>query len=295
LDGNQLTLLLTGEDFRYLSARTVDHEDLVVVQGEFRRFTENDWQLAFGLEGLYLDQVIDLSVTETNRNPILVRGGTLTGRPGVRRDLSEKIWLTLELPATRQFYTGSLDDYWELGPKILLGRSSGSNCELSASYEFTYRDYDTEPARDAEAMIIPGRVRAVSNHDVVLGWKQHWDARRRWRTTTKLGYRRSLDNASGYFDYERYQASQQLRYRTRTLELTGEVRFAYYQFSVQTIGGPESSKRQRTDLVISLRAERELARHVRLFAQYEHEHTYSNLAPDEYSVNTTSGGVSFEF
>ncbi len=47
--------------------------------------------------------------------------------------------------------------------------------------------------------------------------------------------------------------------------------------------------------MFNLRAERELIKHVRLFAQYEHERTYSNLAPDEYAVNTATGGVSLEF
>src|SRR5262245_30423590 len=38
VDGHQLTLLLTGEDTRFLTGELVDHEDLVVAQGEYRRF-----------------------------------------------------------------------------------------------------------------------------------------------------------------------------------------------------------------------------------------------------------------
>ena len=191
--------LATIEDARYWSATTVDHEDLAIAQGEWRRHWANGWQAALGLEGIYLDQVVDLSVTETNREALPVRGWTLTARPGTRRELSGQTWLALELPVTRQLYDGTLDDFWELGPKVIVGHSLGDRIEASISYAFTHRGYDSEPGRDANGATITNAVRSVAQHDVVASWKHYWDGARRWRTTTKLGYRRSADNLSGVF------------------------------------------------------------------------------------------------
>src|SRR5262245_16057630 len=141
--GNQLLALATFEDNRFWQGKTVNHEDLGIAQAEWRHFWPNDWQAALGLEGIYIDQVVDLSVTETNRQPLPVRGWTLTARPSARRELSDKTWLVLELPVARQLYDGSsLDDYWEGGPKILVGQNLGDRIEASIAYGFTHRGYD---------------------------------------------------------------------------------------------------------------------------------------------------------
>jgi hypothetical protein len=294
-ENHQLMGLATFEDYRYWQGRTVDHEDLGIAQGEWRQFWPNDWQTALGLEGIYIDQVVDLSVTETNREALPVRGWTLTARPGTRHELSAQTWLALELPATRQLYDGSLDDYWEYGPKAVVGHLLGERIETSLSYAFTHRDYDTEPGRDANGDVVTNTVRSVSQHDVTGAWKHYWDAARRWRTATKLGYRHSSDNFDGYFDYERYSVSQEIRFRTELWELSAEARYAHYRYPVQTVSDTDSSKRSRSEVTVAVRGERQVAKHVRLYAQYDYERTESNAAFDEYTVNTVSGGVAVEF
>jgi hypothetical protein len=47
-----------------------------------------------------------------------------------------------------------------------------------------------------------------------LAVRNNWDHKRRWRTTTKLGFELNEDNGSGYFDYKRYYVAQQLRFQT---------------------------------------------------------------------------------
>jgi opacity protein-like surface antigen len=293
--GHQLMALATVEDARYWSGRTVDHEDLAIAQGEWRRFWANDWQAALGLEGIYLDQVIDLSVTETNREALPIRGWTLTARPGVRRELSAQTWLTLELPVTRQLHEATIDDFLELGPKVILGHHLNARIEANLTYAFTHRDYDEEPARDAAGDTVTNTVRGVAQHDLAGVWKHYWDGARRWRSVTKLGYRHSSDNLSGYFDYERYSVSQDVRFQTSAWEIAVEARLAQYRYPVQTVSDTDRRKRKRTDLTLGLRAERQLIQHVRLYAQYEYERSDSNSALDEYAVNTVSGGVAVEF
>jgi len=294
-NGNQLMGLATLEDARYWSGKTVDHEDLGIAQLEWRHFWANDWQAALGMEGIYIDQVIDLSVTETNREALPVRGWTLTARPAVRRELSGRTWLVLETPVARHLYEGSIDDYWEGGPRIVVSHALNDQIEASIGYAFAHRGYDTAPGRDASGSIITNTVRSAAQHDIVGSWKQYWDRARRWRSVTKLGYRHSSDNLSGYFDYEQYSISQQVRFQTADWELSAEARFSHYRFPVQTVSDTDLEKRRRADLTVSLRAERQLVKHLRLYAQYDYERTDSNLSLDEYTVNTVSGGVAVEF
>jgi len=296
VDGNQLTLSLIGEDTRYWEAQSVDHENLFLAQSEVRRIWENDWEASFGVDGFYLDQVVDFSITQTNREALPVRGGGLTARPGARRDLSDAVWLSLDLPATLQWYNDAVDDFWELGPRVTLGRTYGCQSEISAGYAFTHRRYDDDLARDsAGAIEEPNVTRADSQQDVSVIWKHHWDVNRRWRSTTKLGFRRSEDNAGGYFDYDRYEISHQLRYKTSKWELSAEAGLASYRFPVQTVSEIDLHHRRRADLRLTARAERQVAKYVRLYAQFEHEQTQSNDPLEEYTVNTVGGGISLEF
>ena len=65
LGGTQYSFFLTGEDTQYFDAGPVDHEDFVVGQAEVRRLFNEQWQGALTAEMIYLDQVVDLSITET--------------------------------------------------------------------------------------------------------------------------------------------------------------------------------------------------------------------------------------
>lgn len=295
VDGTQVLLYLAAEDTRFWESSRLDHEDFAMTQLEVRRFWENDWQAALALEGMYFDQLIDFSITDTNFAALPARGLSLTIRPGVRRELSSAIWLSLETPVTRQLYKDSVDDYWEGGPKITVGRAYGRQSEVSLSYLFTQRGYNRAPGRDADGDTMTNSVRRVAHHEVQAAWKHFWDAKRHWRSSTRLGYRHGAETVSGYFDYERYELVHQWRFKTGRWEVSAEGRVAHYRFPVQTVSDTDPEKRRRTDLRATLRAERQINPHLRLHAQYEYERSDSNQLLDEYAVNTVSAGVSVEF
>lgn len=295
VDGTQVLLYLTAEDTRFWESSRLDHEDFALTQLEVRHFWENDWQAAIALEGVYFDQLIDFSITDTNLAALPARGIGATIRPGVRRELSEHVWLALETPVTRQLYKDSVDDYWEGGPKLTLGRTYGRQSEVSLSYLFTERGYNRAAGRDAEGNTVTNSVRRVSHHEAQVAWKHFWDAKRCWRSSTRLGYRHSAENVSGYFDYERFELMHQLRFKSPRWEISAEGRVAHYRFPVQAVSDTDRDKRQRTDLRATLRIERQLTDRLRLYSQYEYERSDSNQVLDEYAVNTVSAGVSIEF
>jgi hypothetical protein len=238
---------------------------------------------------------LDLSTTETNRTAVPVLGHNFGARPGLRVDLPHALWLSVELPVTRQYLDAPLDDLWEISTRFTLGWSYGHQSEINLIYEATNRSYDNDPALQADGTPLPDTQRAFRLDDVRLVWRHYWDKNRRWRTTTKLGYRVNDDNGGGYFDYQRYTIGEQIRYRWAGWEIAAEVKYARYLYSVQTIGDPNSPKRDRSEVLFDLRCERQLFKKLRLFAQFEHEEIFSNLALEEYTVNTVSGGVSWEF
>src|SRR5437868_9844853 len=222
LDGNQLLLLLTAEDTRYFRNVTPDHEDLITGNAEWRHLFRSPWEMSFAVEGVYLDQVLDLSVTETNRVPLPLRGGLLTARPGVRYDFSDNLWMNLEVPINRQYFTKVLDDYSEVGPKVTLTWPYGYKSEMSLGYAFVYRPFDTEEERALDSQPIPGTHRETFQHEAAWIWKHHWDKEQHWLSSTKIGFRILRDGASGYFDFDRVAIAEEIRCRFRRWEARAE-------------------------------------------------------------------------
>jgi hypothetical protein len=238
---------------------------------------------------------VDLSISETNREPVEALGHTFTVRPGVRQDLPQRFWLSLEAPATRQYFDTPLDDYWEAGPKLTLGRSYGHGSHLALSYGALWRFYDEESARTATGQALTNETRQAFQQEVRAVWRHFWDEPKQWRTTLTLAGRLNKENGGDYFDYIRPLASAQIQYRARPWEITAETRVALFDFDEQTVSATDSSKRRRTDWSAEIRVERQLGRYFRFIAGFEHEQAFSNDELETYSVNTVSGSVQWEF
>src|SRR6266496_2509268 len=95
-------------------------------------------------------------------------------------------------------------------------------------YEITQRRYDHEPLRDAKGFAVLHSHRESVQQDARLTWKHYWDTQRRWRATTKLAAKQSEDNGSGYFNYTKLQAGEQILFRTKLWEISAEAKLARY-------------------------------------------------------------------
>jgi hypothetical protein len=294
IDGTQLDFTLTFDDKRFFSAGPVDHETVLLTQVQLKHEWPGGLKPGVGFDYLYQDQVLDVSVTETNQ-AVPVLGNTFTGRAGLQIDFLHGLWAAAEIPISRQLFAPPLDDFSEFGAKVSMGYNYGFKSELTLSYEQINRLYDHDEQLTATGEPVPGTRKAFEQDDLRLTWRHHWDKDRRWRTTTRLGYKVNRDNGSGYFNFTRYQVVGQLRYRANQWEVSGEARWAYYDYPVQTVSGPGSPTRQRTEVLFNLRGERQIARALKIFAEYEHERVSSNLSIDEYTVNTVNAGIDWEF
>jgi len=118
---------------------------------------------------------------------------------------------------------------------------------------------------------------------------------RRWRATTKLAAKQSEDSGSGYFDYSKLQAGEQILFRTEIWEISAEAKLAHYAYPVQTVSVADLAKRRSTEWGLNLRCERRVSRFLKIFAEYDHAQTISNLALEQYVVNTVRGGLNWTF
>lgn len=243
----------------------------------------------------FQDQILDVSVTETNREAVPVIGHTVSLKPNVRANLPARNWIELEGSGTRQCFTETLDDYWEGGGKLTFGRGDPHRSHVKLSYEPLWRMYDSDPARTASGEAITNSLRTSFQQDVRVTWRQHWDQAQHWRTALSGGIRLNDENGGGYADYTRWYGAARIQYRARGWEISAEGRFARYDYHNQTVSATDTAKRNRTEWRAVLNVERELAETVAWVTSYEYETTLSNDPLETYSVNTVSTSLRWEF
>lgn len=298
VDNWQFYFFLTADDNRYWHEAGADKEETVLASSEARKDLAGQWKLGSGLNFTYQNEILDVTSIETFTNgasSARVQGPGVTLRPFVRHDFPSRWWVQFELPATRQFLKAPLDDYWQFGGKIILGREYGSRSELTASYGLSELWYDTRNQFAASGYEIPNTPLKLLQHRLELGSQHYWDTARHWRSSTKLGFAYDQDNGSGYFSYYKYELSEQLRYQTPAWEIRGRAGIIYYDFPVQTVSILDPSKLNKTLVSLDLRIERRLAGFVKVFGEYELEHSFSNDPFTRYNVNTVTGGFQWEF
>lgn len=291
----QFSFFASADATRFLSGPDAHNEYIAFSQAQWEHDFNEAWKGTLGAQYFFQDQVLDVSTTETNQQATPVRGHTLALRPGVRWNLSRQFWIALEAGGARQFFDEPLDDYWEAGPKLTLGRSYIRNSQITLSYEPLWRPYDDDPARTATGDAITNSHRLWFQHDTRLIWRHNWDEPKHWRTVAGVGVRITDENGEDFANYTRWAASAKVEYRGKPWEIALEGRLAYYDYSTQTVSLTDLSPRRRTEWIVGLRLERELSRHLKLALSYEHEEILSNDPLETYTVNTVSGTVSWEF
>jgi hypothetical protein len=295
VDGTQVSIFLSAEDKRYFSSASIDHEDLALANAEVKRDVGHGWNLGFAVEYLYQDQLFDTSISETNRQVIPVVGHALQAAPFVRKEVSDGYFVEGRLQILRQFLEAPLDDYWQPGAKLTLGKQFGYGSEAIVSFEYRDFRYDRRSALDSNARAIGGVKLQEGQEETEIGLKFYWDKKKQWRTWTRLGFQENRDNGGGFFDYRRYAAAQQLNYKQGRWELQTGVRWRCYDYLVQTVDASDSDHRRLTLVDQNLRVEATLNGGWKLFSEFEHQWSISRQLLDDFQVNTVSAGVACEF
>ena len=294
-DGTEFNFFGDVDATRYFSSATEHTEVTAFGLAELKHQFNERWRGLLAAEYFYQDQVIDVSVSTTNRESAPVIGHTATLRPGVRLTLSPNWWTSLEVSGTRRLFEQPLDNDWHAQPKATLGFDYGRGSEITLSYEPSWWTFDTDRARTAAGNAITNLGRFRFEQEARLRWKHYWDESRRWRTTLTVSGRLNEENGGGYYDYSRWLVSARVRYRKKPWDIYAEARVAGYDYATQTVSATDPAKRRRTEWSLELHAERQLTQHLTLTAGIEHEEALSNDELETYTVTTVNGGLNWEF
>lgn len=295
MDGLEFNAFLSGEDTRFLASNVVDKEQNALAHAQLKKAWDEHWTTSLAGQYIYQNQVVDLSTSLATPTVLAVESHTYSTRFAVRRRFAGRWWWELEPTLTRQDFSSPLDDYWEGGPKLSLGREYGHRSEVAVSYELNHRPYDHREQFTRTAAAIPGSELAFTQHRAQLVWKHHWDAQRHWRTTTKLGHESSCDNGPGYYDFRKWQVSQQVRWSAAPWEASLTGRFADYTYPHQPIGPGNPRPIERTDFNLNLHVERALTKRLKWFLDYDFERSLANQPATGYAVNLVHSGLGVEF
>jgi hypothetical protein len=291
-DGNELYLFFMGEYTQYLPDREPENEQLLYLVGQGRRQLSDHWKAGLQLKSVYQYNVFDASTTETNLVPLPVRGYLVGGLPEIRRDLGKQWRVEVGAEVDRQFFDGQLDDYWQAGPGMTLGKDYGHRSMIEFSYGYEWRSYDERsPLRD-DGSSEAGQTLVYAIQEVEVSSRHHFDPQRRWRLNSKLGLGLNQDNGSGYYDFARYHLNEQVRYTHRGLTIEGQTRLRYYDYSEQTATGLSGDPRRYVVyLQLGIRVEKALGPNLSVFVEYDHDWNWSNRAINEYIANRLRSGV----
>lgn len=295
LDGWEFNAFVSGEDTRFLTSEVVDREQNALAHAQLKRTWSEQWSSRLSGQYFYQNQVVDLSTSLATPTVLAVQSHTYSTHFAVRRMFAERWWWELEPTLTRQDFNSPLDDYWEGGPKLSLGRTYGQRSEATVSYELNHRPYDHREQSTRAAAAIPGSALAFTQHRAQLTWKHHWDEPRRWRTTAKLSYESSHDNGPGYYDFRKWQVSQQVRWTAPPWEVSFTGRFADYQYPHQPVAPGSPRAIERMDFSLNLRLERTFTKRLKWFLDYDFERSLANQPATGYAVNFVHSGVSWDF
>jgi hypothetical protein len=292
-----VSLFVSGDDIRFWRDVGIGSEDSWLAGGKFQWNFTPEWQVSVSAAYNYSAQVMDLlSGLDTGAQaPTKIIGDTITLRPAVRRDLGSNYWVELQLEGTRQFYDSPAFSYWRFGPKLVLGKNFGHHSEVSFSYGIYRQQFDDENQVEPDGTDIPDTQLHYLTQKFELLWRQYWDKQRVWQNTTRLDFDMNLDNGPGYFNYRRYSAAEELDYEAHGWKVAATAGWQYYRFPYQQVSDTDFSSVYQNDLTLGLHVERQVFRWVKLFADYQYEHTFSDDPTEHYEVSIVKGGFSWEF
>ena len=293
--GWQFSFYADASDVRYLDSPSVDNEQLALAAARLSKDFGNGWKSTVGLNYLFQNQVFDFSDAYTSQASVgQILGHTLVPRWDLRKTIGA-FWLQGELSGTRQWLDEPLDDYWQYGPRLTGGYGWGRESELTLAYEYSRLAYDTREQLDRLGGVLTNTALVMNSHLVELSLTHTWDEQRRWQTITSLSYEAILDNGSGFYDYNNYRFSQKVRFRNELWEATVRARLSHSEYSSQTVSPADAALRRKTLFNLTLRAERKLLKHLKVYASYEWDRSISNLDFDDYAANTVTGGLALMF
>jgi hypothetical protein len=86
-----------------------------------------------------------------------------------------------------------------------------------------------------------------------------------------------------------------MRYVATSWEARFLTRYEHYSYPVQTVSDTDLNKHAWDGFSVAVQGEHKLGKAFKAYAQFEHEHVFSNRPNEGYDVNTLRIGVDWAF
>ncbi|MBA4137403.1 MAG: hypothetical protein C0518_08830 [Opitutus sp.] len=276
---------------RYLSGEITDRERTAIFAGEARWQPSTALKAVWFLQAYHLDQVLDVSVTETELSTAQLRVTGFATGPSARWTLAP-FWFEAKVLARRDTYRDDLDGYRDTEGSFAFGRAWGHGSELSAVVTRRLRDHDSRPQVTVAGRPLPGTQLETRQTEGLLQWLQIFDTAKNLRFSAALGRQWSRDNGTGYFDYDRDTARAGLSWKTAPWENEFLAEANRYRFPVQFIGvGINPAIRRKNELRLSWEITHRFTERLAGFLHLEREQSRSNDDRSRFTVHTVYAGV----
>jgi hypothetical protein len=275
---------------RYLSGERTDHERTIILAGEARWQRSDTFKAGWALQSYHMDQVLDVSVTETDLSTAQLQvTGFVTG-PNIRWDFAPAF---LEAKATgrRDRYRSDVDGYFESEAFLRAGAAFGRH-EVGVSAARRMRDHDSRPQFTISGRPISGSILETRQMDAIADWTIHLGDDKKRRMVTSVGRQWNRDNGSGYFNFERDLARTRLYWKTGDWEHELGLEYNRYEFPGQFVGiGINPELRYKREIRGSWEVTRQLSRKLAAFLVVQREQSSSNDDRSRFTVQTIYAGV----
>lgn len=276
---------------RYLDGTNTDHERTAIFAAEARWQPSSTVKAGWLLQAYHLDQVLDVSVTETDLSIAQLQVTGFATGPSARWTLAP-FWLEARAVARRDTYRDDLDGYRDTEGSLAAGWTWGHGSELSALAAHRRRDHDSRPQVTIAGRPLAGTKLETRQTDAQLNWVQIFDAEKNFRWSATLARQWSRDNGTGYFDYNRDTARARLTWKSAPWENEFTAEANRYRFPVQFIGvGINPDLRRKNELRLSWEITRRFNERLSAFLFVEREQSRSNDDRSRFTVNTAFAGV----
>lgn len=285
------SFFVSADDRRYFLGDTSQSEQVILAAAQASRSFHDDWSAGGGVNYFFQNQILDLTAGLTNQAPITqITGHNFTGRGFVRKQF-KPFWVELDLMGGRGLMSAPLDNFWQAGPRLSLGRKYGNGSDLTFNYQWSHEFFDTRTEVSTAGYAEPGTSLEFNSQTVDATWHQVWDKDKHWHTYLGTGYGLNQDNGGGYFDYSQYWICPKIQYQNAGWTFSASFRADYYDYPIQTIYPGSSELRRKTGLGAAVHAEKQLTRKIKLFADYAYDESISDEDTDNYNCNTVSLGL----
>jgi hypothetical protein len=289
------SLFASADETTYFGGQAEPKEEVVIAGLQaMRQFPEN-WSSGFGLSYFYQHQILDLTAELTNQAAISqVTGNNFTGRWLTRKEFKTD-WAQLDLSGGREVMAAPLDSFWQLGPRLGLGRRYGQGSEVNLTYQWNYMIYDTRQQVSRLGYALPGTSLRFTSQMVEINWHQAWDKARHWHTFLTAGDDLNNDNGPGYFNFSQYRLAPRIEYQGKTWKIGAFARAGYYFYPIQPASFGSSTLRERIWLSTGLHAEKQILKPLKIFAEYLFDRSSSDVETDTYYNDTVRMGFDWQF